>query len=79
MPTGNCGRVDDSRSLAVLLAYVRALDAAKIKTKTDILFVGDVGEEGPGDLRGMRYLFGKGKYKDRINALYGAGNGSNGG
>ncbi|MFL5298590.1 MAG: M20/M25/M40 family metallo-hydrolase [Phenylobacterium sp.] len=61
---------DDTRSLAVLLAYIRALDAAKIRTKTDILFVGDVGEEGPGDLRGMRYLFGKGKYKDRIQAFF---------
>jgi tripeptide aminopeptidase len=61
---------DDSRSLAVLLAYIRALDAAKIKTRSDILFVGDVGEEGPGDLRGMRYLFGKGKYKDRIKAFF---------
>jgi di/tripeptidase len=61
---------DDTRSLAVLLAYVRALDAAKIRTRSDILFVGDVGEEGPGDLRGMRYLFGKGKYKDRIKAFF---------
>ncbi|WP_372784941.1 M20/M25/M40 family metallo-hydrolase [Phenylobacterium sp.] len=61
---------DDSRSLAVLLAYIRALDAAKIRTKSDILFVGDVGEEGPGDLRGMRYLFGEGKYKDRIKAFF---------
>ncbi len=61
---------DDTRGLAVVLAYIRALDAAKIKTKTDILFVGDVGEEGPGDLRGMRYLFGKGKYKDRIKAFF---------
>jgi tripeptide aminopeptidase len=61
---------DDTRSLAVVLAYIRALDAAKIRTKTDILFVGDVGEEGPGDLRGMRYLFGKGKYKDRIKAFF---------
>ena len=61
---------DDTRSLAVVLAYIRALDAAKIQTKSDILFVGDVGEEGPGDLRGMRYLFGKGKYKDRIKAFF---------
>jgi di/tripeptidase len=61
---------DDTRSLAVVLAYIRALDAAKIKTRSDILFVGDVGEEGPGDLRGMRYLFGKGKYKDRIKAFF---------
>ncbi len=57
---------DDSRSLAVLLALIRAMDAAKIRTKADILFVGDVGEEGPGDLRGMKFLFTKGKYKDRI-------------
>ena len=61
---------DDTRSLAVVLAYIRALDAAKIKTKGDILFVGNVGEEGPGDLRGMRYLFGKGKYKDRVKAFF---------
>lgn len=57
---------DDSCSLAVLLAFIRAMDAAGIRTRSDILFVGNVGEEGPGDLRGMRYLFGKGKYKDRI-------------
>lgn len=61
---------DDTRSLAVLLAYVRALDAAKIRTKSDILFVGDVGEEGQGDLRGVRYLFGKSVYKDRIKAFF---------
>jgi acetylornithine deacetylase/succinyl-diaminopimelate desuccinylase-like protein len=60
---------DDSRSLAVLLAYVRALDAAAIRTRSDILFVGDVGEEGLGDLRGMRHLFREGKYKDRISAF----------
>ncbi|MEJ1976607.1 MAG: M20/M25/M40 family metallo-hydrolase [Acetobacteraceae bacterium] len=42
---------DDTRSLAVLLAYMRALDAAGIRTQSDILFVGDVGEEGLGDLR----------------------------
>ena len=61
---------DDTHSLAVLLGYVRALDAAKIKTKKDILFVGNVGEEGPGDLRGVRYIFTKGKYKDRIAAFF---------
>ncbi|MFN3523226.1 MAG: M20/M25/M40 family metallo-hydrolase [Phenylobacterium sp.] len=61
---------DDTRSLAVLLAYVRALDAAKIRTRSDILFVGNVGEEGPGDLRGVRYLFTQGKYKDRIGAFF---------
>ncbi len=57
---------DDSRALAVLLQIVRAMDAAKIQTTSDILFIGNVGEEGEGDLRGMKYLFQKGPYKDRI-------------
>lgn len=61
---------DDTRSLAVLAAYVRAMNAAGVKTKRDILFVGNVGEEGPGDLRGTRYLFNKSKYKDRIKTFF---------
>src|SRR5438094_10164962 len=70
---------DDSRALAVLLAIVRAMDAAKIQTASDILFIGNVGEEGPGDLRGMKYLFQKGPYKDKIKMFisldpYGLGN-----
>jgi tripeptide aminopeptidase len=60
---------DDTRSLAVLLAWLRALDAAGVRTRADLLFVADVGEEGPGDLRGMRYLFQKGRYKDRISSF----------
>jgi len=61
---------DDTRGLATLLAYVRAMDAAGIKTRSDILFVGNVGEEGPGDLRGVRYLFNKGAYKGKITAFF---------
>ena len=57
---------DDSRAVAVLLEIVRAMDSAKIQTSSDILFVADVGEEGPGDLRGMKYLFQKAPYKDKI-------------
>ena len=57
---------DDTRALAVLLTIIRAMEAAKIQTASDILFVGNVGEEGPGDLRGMKYLFQRGPYKDKI-------------
>src|SRR5690606_13816743 len=57
---------DDTMSLAVLAGYVRAMDAAGIRTRDNILFVGTVGEEGPGDLRGVRYLFTKGKYQGKI-------------
>ncbi len=61
---------DDTRSLAVLLAWMRALDAAAIRTRADILFVADVGEEGPGDLRGMRHLFLKGPYAGADRRLH---------
>lgn len=57
---------DDTASLPVILAYVRALDAAKITTKSDIVFMGNVGEEGPGDLRGMRHLFGEGPLAGKV-------------
>ena len=53
----------------MLLAWLRAMDAAGVRTRADLLFVADVGEEGPGDLRGMRHLFQKGRYKDRISAF----------
>jgi len=57
---------DDTRALALLLTVVRAMNAAKFETASDILFVGNVGEEGEGDLRGVKYLLQKGKYKGRI-------------
>jgi acetylornithine deacetylase/succinyl-diaminopimelate desuccinylase-like protein len=50
---------DDCRGLAVLLAVARALDEAKVETNGTIIFVGNVGEEGPGNLRGVRHLFEK--------------------
>ena len=61
---------DDSSGLATLLSIVRAMDAAGIKTKSDIVFLGDVGEEGLGDLRGVRYFFTKGKYKDQVKYFF---------
>jgi acetylornithine deacetylase/succinyl-diaminopimelate desuccinylase-like protein len=57
---------DDTRGLAFLLAAIRAMKVAGLTTRSNILFIGNVGEEGPGDLRGMRYLFQKGPWKDRI-------------
>ncbi|MBS1856871.1 MAG: M20/M25/M40 family metallo-hydrolase [Acidobacteria bacterium] len=48
---------DDCRGLAVLLAIIRALDEGHVETPGTITFVADVGEEGLGDLRGMKQLF----------------------
>lgn len=48
---------DDTRGLAELLAVVRALNESGIQTSGDILFGGTVGEEGAGDLRGVKAFF----------------------
>ncbi|MFW6192002.1 MAG: M20/M25/M40 family metallo-hydrolase [Gemmatimonadota bacterium] len=48
---------DDARGLAVVLAVLRALEAADVETEADVWFVGTVGEEGLGDLRGVKHLF----------------------
>jgi tripeptide aminopeptidase len=57
---------DNTRGAALMLAVVRAMNAAKFQTASDILFVGNVGEEGEGDLRGVKFLMQKGKYQGRI-------------
>jgi acetylornithine deacetylase/succinyl-diaminopimelate desuccinylase-like protein len=54
------GILDDTRGLAVVLTVLRALEKAGIETQENILLVGSVGEEGPGDLRGVKALFKKG-------------------
>jgi acetylornithine deacetylase/succinyl-diaminopimelate desuccinylase-like protein len=51
--------------------------AADVTTRADILFIGNVGEEGPGNLRGMRYLFGKSPWKDRIKRFISVDGSSN--
>ncbi|MDA1091902.1 MAG: M20/M25/M40 family metallo-hydrolase [Acidobacteria bacterium] len=51
---------DDTRGLVLLLNVARALGRGGVRTRADILFVGSVGEEGLGDLRGVRHLFRRG-------------------
>ena len=48
---------DNSRGLVSLLLVAKALERHNIGTERDILLVGTVGEEGTGDLRGMRHIF----------------------
>ena len=50
---------DDCRGLAVVLAVARAYQRANPRHDGRIIFVGNVGEEGPGNLRGVRHLFEK--------------------
>ena len=51
---------DDTRGLIMVLNVARALMRSNVRTVGDILFIGSVGEEGLGDLRGVRHLFGEG-------------------
>jgi tripeptide aminopeptidase len=57
---------DDCRGLAVVLAVARAYQMEKVNTTGTVIFVGNVGEEGPGNLRGVRHLF-NGEYKGKVN------------
>ena len=50
---------DDCRGLAVVLTVAKAFQEAKVAVQGTILFVATVGEEGQGDLRGVRHLFTK--------------------
>lgn len=51
------GISDDGRGLAAVLSVVRALNHADIQTEGDLIVGATVGEEGLGDLRGVKYLF----------------------
>lgn len=70
------GISDNSAGVIGMLAALEALQAADVKTQMPILFIGNVGEEGEGDVRGMRHLFGNSQWADAIQyalVLDGAG------
>ncbi|TQV80204.1 M20/M25/M40 family metallo-hydrolase [Exilibacterium tricleocarpae] len=54
---------DNTRGMIVVLAVLRAMQHAGIETDADVLFIGNVGEEGLGDLRGTKHLFRDGANK----------------
>lgn len=58
---------DNTRGLVVVLGVLRAMQHARIETEADVLFIGNVGEEGLGDLRGVKHLFREGG--DQIDML----------
>ena len=69
------GITDDCRGLAVLLGVIRALGQASVAAPGRTSFVATVGEEGLGDLRGVKHLFGPdglGRI-DRFVSIDGAG------
>jgi tripeptide aminopeptidase len=63
------GISDNSSGIVALLAIAGAMRAANLTTAAPVLFVGDVGEEGEGDLRGMRHIFQQPKWSASIASL----------
>lgn len=63
------GIADDGSGLAALMALARAIQTQSISTEGSILFVGTVGEEGEGNLRGVRHLLTKGRWASKVDAF----------
>ncbi|HUQ50481.1 MAG TPA: M20/M25/M40 family metallo-hydrolase, partial [Terriglobales bacterium] len=60
------GASDNAAGVMGLYAIASVLKAKPLKHSAGILFVGNVGEEGEGDLRGIRYLFTESKWNPKI-------------
>src|SRR5437868_6847499 len=63
------GISDNAAGLIALLAMAHAMHAADVRLAVPVLFIGNVGEEGEGDLRGMRHIFSDPALRDSIAAL----------
>jgi tripeptide aminopeptidase len=70
------GACDNGAGVAGLLAIAASILSADVPLPCDLLFAANVGEEGDGDLRGIRHIYQQSKFKSRIAAnvvLDGAG------
>lgn len=63
------GIADNGAGLAALLALARAVRESGLRTRATVIFVANVGEEGEGDLRGMRALFADAALRRRVLAV----------
>src|SRR6185437_14479043 len=63
------GISDNAAGVIALLAVANALKKTQLKPATNILFIGNVGEEGEGNLRGMRHLFAASAWRDALQSL----------
>ena len=58
---------DDTAGLVTILTVLKALEEASVETAGTLIFMGTVGEEGRGDLRGVKHLFLKNPLRERID------------
>ncbi|WP_371396801.1 M20/M25/M40 family metallo-hydrolase [Fretibacter rubidus] len=65
---------DNSQGMVAMMSLIEVMETHNIQTRDDILFVGSIGEEGLGDLRGVRHLFKDGSPQiDSFIAIDGGG------
>jgi acetylornithine deacetylase/succinyl-diaminopimelate desuccinylase-like protein len=60
------GVADNGAGIAAMLAVASVLGSARISHALPFVFIGNVGEEGEGDLRGMRHVFATPRWRDAI-------------
>jgi acetylornithine deacetylase/succinyl-diaminopimelate desuccinylase-like protein len=60
------GVADNGAGIAAMLAVASVLGSTRISHGLPFLFIGNVGEEGEGDLRGMRHVFATPRWRDAI-------------
>lgn len=60
------GVSDNGAGIAAMLAIAAVLNSSKISHGSPFVFIGNVGEEGEGDLRGMRHVFQTPRWRDSI-------------
>jgi tripeptide aminopeptidase len=63
------GISDNGSGITALLAIAGALRDSEVANNAPILFIGNVGEEGEGNLRGMRHIFQQARWLETIGAL----------
>jgi len=63
------GIADNCAGLAAMIALIQALNAGQVKLRGTLAFVATVGEEGEGNLRGVRHLFSEGKLAKKVSSF----------
>jgi tripeptide aminopeptidase len=63
------GISDNAAGITAILAIVSALKRSQLQLATNVCFIGNVGEEGEGNLRGLRHIFSSAPWKDAIDTL----------
>jgi acetylornithine deacetylase/succinyl-diaminopimelate desuccinylase-like protein len=63
------GISDNAAGVVAILAVISALKRSPLRLASNVVFIGNVGEEGEGNLRGMRHIFSSPRWKDSIHSL----------